>query len=87
MKNPLQKFEEVETDFLVFSKTVCGYCVAAKRLLEGSRMAYTEINLDDDIQLRSDLIMATGHRTVPLIFDLRAEVVFVGGFDELKTYL
>ena len=87
MKNPLHQFEEVETDFLIFSKTVCGYCVAAKRLLEGSRMSYTEINLDDDVQLRSDLIMATGHRTVPIIFDLRKEVIFVGGFDELKRYL
>lgn len=87
MKNPLHQFKEVETDFLVFSNTVCGYCVAAKRLLEGSRLSYTEINLDDDVELRSDLIMATGHRTVPIIFDLRAEVVFVGGFDELKRYL
>ena len=87
MKNPLHQFEGVETDFLVFSKTVCGYCVAAKRLLEGFRMTYTEINLDDDVQLRSDLIMATGHRTVPIIFDLREEAVFVGGFDELKRYL
>ena len=87
MKNPLHQFEEVETDFLVFSKTVCGYCVAAKRLLEASRMSYTEFNLDDDVQLRSDLIMKTGHRTVPIIFDLREEVIFVGGFDELKRYL
>ena len=87
MKNPLHQFEEVETDFLVFSKTVCGYCVAAKRLLEASRMSYTEFNLDDDVQLRSDLIMKTGHKTVPIIFDLREEVIFVGGFDELKRYL
>jgi len=87
MKNPLHQFEEVDTDFLVFSKTICGYCVAAKRLLEASDMSYTEFNLDDNIQLRSDLIEATGHRTVPIIFDLRKEVTFVGGFDELKSYL
>tara|TARA_B100001248_G_C27214481_1_gene377335 strand:- start:164 stop:427 length:264 start_codon:yes stop_codon:yes gene_type:complete len=87
MKNPLHQFEEVDTDFLVFSKTICGYCVAAKRLLEASNMSYTEFNLDDNLQLRSDLIEATGHRTVPIIFDLRTEVTFVGGFDELKSYL
>ena len=87
MKNPLLQFEEVSTDFLVFSKTICGYCVAAKRLLEASNMSYTEFNLDDNLQLRSDLIEATGHRTVPIIFDLRMKVTFVGGFDELKRYL
>lgn len=87
MKSPLHQFEGVETDFLVFSKTVCGYCVAAKRLLEASHLSYTEVNLDNNNQLRSDLIMTTGHRTVPIIFDMRAGITFIGGFDELKTYL
>tara|TARA_B100001113_G_scaffold350752_1_gene348488 strand:+ start:299 stop:562 length:264 start_codon:yes stop_codon:yes gene_type:complete len=87
MKNPLHQFDEVETDFLLFTKTVCGYCVAAKRLLEGYSMSFTEVNLDNDVQLRSELITATGHRTVPIIFDMRTDVIFVGGFDELKSYL
>ena len=50
-------------------------------------MSFTEVNLDDDVQLRSELITATGHRTVPIIFDMRTDVIFVGGFDELKSYL
>ena len=87
MKNPLRQFEGCKTDFLMFSKDICGYCVAAKNLLNARGLTYTEINLERDHQLRADLVNLTGHRTVPIIFDVRNKTAFVGGYDELTTYL
>ena len=76
-----------KTDFLMFSQTICVYCSKAKRYLKNKGMSYTEINLDNHEGLRKELIMETGHRTVPVLFDLRGdEIVFVGGSDNLIEY-
>ncbi len=87
MNNPMSQFEGLDTEFLLFTKDVCGYCVAAKNLLNSKGLTYTEVNLQQDHELRNALIMETGHKTVPIIFDLRSDVFFVGGYTELKNAL
>jgi glutaredoxin len=55
--------------------------------LKNKGLSYTEINLDHHDGLRKELVMETGHRTVPVLFDLRGdEIVFVGGSDNLIEY-
>ena len=81
---PVSQFEDLDTDFLLFTKDFCGYCTAAKNLLKGKALTFTEVNLQENHDLRAALVEETGHRTVPIIFDLRQGLTFVGGFDELR---
>ena len=38
--------------------------------------------------MRKAVIQATGHRTVPVVFDIREnQAMFIGGFDETNRYL
>jgi glutaredoxin 3 len=58
----------------------CGYCVRAKALLDGKRIPYEEILLDDDPDFRQKLQDLTGGWTVPQIV-IDGEPI--GGFTEL----
>jgi glutaredoxin len=80
--------DSTETDFLVFTQTVCPYCSLAFRTLDAKGMSFTDVNLDHHDGLRQAVVGETGHRTVPLVFDMRDEnPVFVGGSDNLQEYL
>ena len=84
----LKHAAESETDFLIYTGNFCGYCNAAKRLLESKKLSFTEYNFDQHSGLRQEIVAATGHRTGPVIFDLRGDnVTYVGGFDETNSYL
>ena len=60
----------------------CGYCTAAKRLLERDRIPFDEINLSGDPARRSELVSQTGWRTVPMIF---IDDELIGGYQELAA--
>ena len=54
----------------------------AKQLLAERGIPYEEIDVEDDDELRVDLVRRTGRRTVPQIFiDGRA----IGGYEELAA--
>ena len=79
---------EAGTDFLIYTGNFCGYCVAAKRLFKQNDLSFKEINFDENPQIRTDVMVATGRRTVPVIFDLRGDApMYIGGFDETSRYL
>jgi glutaredoxin 3 len=60
----------------------CPFCVRAKRLLQARGIAYREIDVGVDEELRTDLVKRTGRQTVPQVFiDGRS----IGGFDELAA--
>ncbi len=67
-------------DVQVYVTTYCPYCVRAKGLLNRKKVAFTEINVDDDPTKRAWLVEATGQRTVPQIF---IDGKSVGGSDDL----
>ena len=67
-------------DVQVYVTTNCPYCVRAKGLLNRKKVAFTEINVDDDPEKRAWLAKATGQRTVPQIF---IDGKSVGGSDDL----
>jgi len=80
--------QKTDSDFLVFSQTICPYCDLAERTLNTNNHSYKVVNLDYEGDLRSKIVDETGHRTVPMIFDLRGEnPIFVGGSDNLLEYL
>jgi len=66
---------------VIYSTTVCPYCVRAKQLLERKGISYKEINLSNEApEVRVELMQRTNHRTVPQIF---INDQFIGGFDQL----
>ena len=80
--------KDAGTDFLLYTSNFCGYCNAAKRLFATKNLTYKEFNFDEHQGLRQAVVAATGHRTVPVIFDLReGNVMFIGGYDETNAYL
>ena len=76
-----------DEDFLVFTQTICPYCTRAFRTLDSRGLTYSEVNLDNFEGLRKEVVKVTGHRTVPVVFDMRGDSpVFVGGSDNLLEY-
>ena len=84
----VELLEKHQGQFLVFTGKFCGFCTAAKRFLKRKKLSYIEVSFDSEpSQLREEVVEATHHRTVPVIFDLRTEErIFIGGFDELTKY-
>ncbi|MFT4020295.1 MAG: glutaredoxin 3 [Acinetobacter sp.] len=68
-------------DVIIYSTTVCPYCIRAKQLLQRKGVEYKEINLSNESpEVRVELMQRTNHRTVPQIF---INDQFIGGFDQL----
>jgi len=67
----------------VYTTTYCPYCTRAKSLLKGKGVAFVEIDVTEDDELRAQMVeLSGGRRTVPEIF---INGTIVGGFDELKA--
>jgi glutaredoxin 3 len=66
----------------VYSGPMCGYCDAAKRLLERNKLEYTEIDISTKEGIRDEMTKkANGRRTIPQIF---FDDYHVGGYQELR---
>jgi len=68
------------TGIQIYSTRWCGYCVRAKVLLDGKKVPYQEISLDDEPGFRQKLHDLTGGWTVPQIV-IDGEPI--GGYTEL----
>ncbi|MEM7043353.1 MAG: glutaredoxin 3 [Pseudomonadota bacterium] len=67
----------------VYTTPMCPYCWRAKRLLDGKKVAYTEINLWSERDRRQEMVERAGGRTsVPQIF---IDDQSIGGSDELAA--
>ncbi|XP_025416463.1 glutaredoxin-2, mitochondrial isoform X2 [Sipha flava] len=72
-------------NIVIFSKTYCSYCRAAKECFDKLKVSYKSIELDnrndmDDVQ--DALEKLTGARSVPRVF---INGVFIGGGTEVKN--
>ena len=68
-------------DVTIYTRMMCGYCAAAKRLLDKKGVAYTEHDASFSPALRQEMVSrANGRATFPQIF---VGDVHVGGSDEL----
>jgi len=65
----------------IYSTPSCPFCVRAKRLLDERGIAYEDIDVSGDPELRTQIMQRSGgRRTVPQIFiDGRS----IGGYEEL----
>ncbi len=65
----------------IYTTRFCGFCIAAKRLLQQKGATYTEIDVGAEPHRRAEMIeRANGGRTVPQIFIGGRHI---GGCDEL----
>lgn len=68
-------------DVTIYTRMMCGYCTAAKRLLERKGVAFTEHDASFSPELRQEMVTrASGRATFPQIF---VGNVHVGGCDDL----
>ena len=65
---------------VIYTTSICPYCVRAKALLERKGFAYEEINAENEKVREEMLQKAGGMRTVPQIF---IGDTHVGGSDDL----
>jgi glutaredoxin 3 len=65
----------------IYTTRTCPYCMMAKRLLTRKGVAFSEIDVGSNAELRATMMQrAGGRRTVPQIF---IGGVHVGGSDDL----
>ncbi len=69
---------------VIYTRQFCGFCTAAKRLLDGKGVAYVEHDATGRPELRVEMIQrANGRHTFPQIF---IGDTHVGGFNELSQW-
>lgn len=72
------------TKAIIWTKTVCPYCVNAKNLLKIKGIDYEERNIQEGTWTREQLLEAVpGARTVPQVF---IDGELIGTYDQLKEY-
>ncbi|HZF25055.1 MAG TPA: glutaredoxin 3 [Steroidobacteraceae bacterium] len=67
-------------DVVMYSAGWCPYCARARALLERKGIAFREIDIETDAELRAEMITRSGRRSVPQVFIGERHV---GGFEEL----
>ena len=66
--------------YKIYTQNNCGYCVAAKNLLDKKGEQYEEIHLEDNPDAKNKL-KQNGLRTVPQIW---LDEEYIGGYIELE---
>ena len=67
----------------IYTSPICGYCHAAKRLLTGKGVSFTEIDVfSDPIKKQEMMQRANGRHTVPQIFIGEDHI---GGYDDMAA--
>ena len=64
----------------LYTSDWCPYCRRARDLLARKKVDFSEINVEDDLKFREEMIARSNRRTVPQIF---IGDKHVGGCDEL----
>ncbi len=66
---------------VIYTRQMCGFCTAAKRLLQKKEIAFQELDATFEPALRSEMIQRSGGRaTFPQVF---IGETHVGGCDDL----
>ena len=69
-------------DVTIYTRQWCGFCTAAKKLLDQRGVAYDEKDATSDKSLREEMIQRSGRATFPQIF---IGDTHVGGCDDLMA--
>lgn len=66
----------------IYTKNYCPFCDRAKALFKGKNVSFSEIKVDDQPELYTELKQKTGMMTVPQIF---IGEKLIGGYTELAA--
>ncbi len=67
----------------IYTKSTCGYCTMAKRLLKSKNVSFSEFPVaGDPAKLEEMIKRSNGGRTVPQIF---INDQHIGGFDDISA--
>lgn len=66
----------------IYTTPLCGYCHAAKRLLDAKGASYADRDVSRDRALRAEMEERSGRRTTPQIW---IGETHVGGYDDLAA--
>lgn len=67
-------------DVVVYTRKMCGFCTAAKKLLSDKGVAFREFDATFDFDIKQEMIKKSGRKTFPQIF-INDE--HIGGCDDL----
>lgn len=71
------------SEVVIYTRQFCGFCTAAKRLLDGKGVAYVEHDATFSPDLRQEMLArANGRTTFPQIF---IHGTHIGGCDDLHA--
>ncbi|MCB1675301.1 MAG: glutaredoxin 3 [Halioglobus sp.] len=70
----------MSVEVIMYSTRFCPYCVRARQLLDRKGVAYTDIDVGGQAQLRREMMQRSGQYTVPQIW---IGDTHVGGYDDL----
>lgn len=68
------------TEVVIYTSAFCGYCSAAKNILQRKGASFSEVRIDQVPGAREKMVDLSGRRTVPQIF---IGDHHVGGHDDL----
>ena len=66
---------------VIYTQAFCGYCAAARSLLNKKKAAYEEVDVTLNKTLRREMKDRSGKNTVPQIF---IGDQYIGGYDDLS---
>ncbi len=72
----------IKKEVVMYSTRFCPFCVRAKALLKKKGIAFTDISVDNNAQLRREMMAKSGRSSVPQIW---IGDYHVGGCDELHA--
>jgi glutaredoxin 3 len=76
----LANFEDLNA-VTVYGTKFCPYCIAARQLLDAKNVAYQYTAVDNNPDLRENILKRSGQRTVPQIWIGEQHI---GGFTDLR---
>lgn len=65
---------------IIYTTAYCPYCHRAKELLTQKNVSFTEIRVDQQPELREEMLIKSGRNTVPQLF---INGQSIGGCDDL----
>ena len=75
--------------YTIYTQDLCGYCTAAKQLLDENNYTYEEINISKDESAKA-FLRGNGYKTVPQIFVsgiVEDTQIYVGDYTMFKESL
>ena len=72
--------QKAAANVVIYTRALCGYCSAARKLLDDKGIAYDEIDATMSVKKRREMVDRSGRSTFPQIFINDSPI---GGYDDL----